>query len=88
MQKKVYIRIAYNIGMLVSVLFLNWWLVVAFMIIGVVFFSRYYEVVVAGVLMDLLYGIDGGLVVFNTPVIFTALSFFVCLIGSRFKLSV
>ncbi|MCK5095887.1 MAG: hypothetical protein KAR24_00880 [Candidatus Pacebacteria bacterium] len=85
MKKKVYIRIAYNIGLFTSVLFFDWRLVIVFMVMGVVFFPRYYEAIAAGILTDLLYGVDGSFTILNAPIIFSTISFFVYLIGSRFK---
>ena len=84
-KRKVFIRIAYSMGLLMSVLFLEWWFVMVFIVMGVVFFQHYYEAVVAGILTDILFGTDSSCIILNTHIIFTSFSLFAYMIISCFK---
>lgn len=49
-------RIIFNLVLLVAVFYSPWWLVAILGFIGVFLFAQYYEVIVVGLIMDLLYG--------------------------------
>lgn len=49
-------RIAFSVLFFGAVFFAPWWLLVLLALVGTFWFSRYHEVVVAGVFYDLLYG--------------------------------
>ena len=49
-------RIVFDIFLLVSILFLSWWVTVILVLFGVFIFSNYIEIIIAGMLVDILYG--------------------------------
>lgn len=54
-------RFLFTIILLVAVLYAPWWLTLILALGGAFYFSAYYEVIALGVLIDLLYGMRGGL---------------------------
>ncbi len=50
-------RIVLNIIALVSLLFFPWWATLLVGIVGTIFLDYFYELVVLGILLDVLYGI-------------------------------
>ncbi len=54
-------RIFFTIILLGAVMFTPWWFVLALSLFGVFYFSTYYEIIAIGILVDLLYGIGGGI---------------------------
>ncbi|MCK5027416.1 MAG: hypothetical protein KAS07_03280 [Candidatus Pacebacteria bacterium] len=69
MKKEFFGRIIYDIALLASILFFPWWIIVMVVCVGVILYEQYIECVIAGVVIDMLYG------TYLFPVIFT-LSFF------------
>ncbi|MEK7596564.1 MAG: hypothetical protein AAB450_00395 [Patescibacteria group bacterium] len=58
-------RIAGNIGIAVSILYLPWWFSVIFIIGACFSVPKFYEAVVYGILIDALYGTKFGLYGFS-----------------------
>ena len=52
-------RLITNIALLISVLFLPWWISVGMSLIGLFIFNRFYEAIVFMFAIDLLYGAPG-----------------------------
>ena len=83
MRKSFSIRIIYNVSVFVSVLFLPWWVPATLCVFGIVMFSKYYECVAFGTIMDLLYGMET--LVYGVPIVFTLASFVLFILNRRFK---
>ena len=49
-------RIFFDLILLVAVFYTPWWVVAVLGLIGAFYCSQYYEVIVAGLLIDILYG--------------------------------
>lgn len=49
-------RIFFDLILLVAVFYTPWWVVAVFGFIGAFYFPPYYEVIVTGLLIDILYG--------------------------------
>ena len=56
MNKTFFVRMIYDIVVLISILFISWWYTLFLCFIGVILFKHYYECIFVGVLLDLLYG--------------------------------
>jgi hypothetical protein len=56
-------RILFNLVLVGAIFYAPWWLALLGALTGAFYFSRYYEVIVLGVLFDLLYGVLGGVFV-------------------------
>lgn len=56
----IIIRILYTALLLLSGLFLPWWVTLAFGVVGIVIFSWYFEALFLGLLFDVLYGFPAG----------------------------
>lgn len=52
-------RIIFGVVLIGSVFFLPWWGLAAISALGAYIFPRYIEIVIAGVLYDVLYGANG-----------------------------
>ncbi len=61
-------RLGYLILIIGSVLFLPWWFALLLTLGGILWFPRFYELVLAGLLFDLWYGGPGSEALFKTPV--------------------
>jgi hypothetical protein len=70
MQRNIVIRGVYAGVLVISGLFFPWWVILLVAAVGAVMFDRYYEVVVAGVVLDLLYA-SAIPVFFDIPLVFT-----------------
>ncbi|NTV44764.1 MAG: hypothetical protein HGA67_03675 [Candidatus Yonathbacteria bacterium] len=55
MSSSVYTRIGYGVTLLLSVLFLPWWVTLVLGIAGTIVFPRYVEIIVSGILLDFMY---------------------------------
>jgi hypothetical protein len=55
MQKNTYVRCAYSLGVLLSVLFFHWWVTLLFAVVGAIMFPRYYESLVFFFLLNVLH---------------------------------
>lgn len=53
-------RILFDLFILASLFFIPWWVVVLLGVLGVFYFPAYYELVVFGFVLDILYGSSGG----------------------------
>jgi hypothetical protein len=49
-------RFFFNITVIALLLLTPWWFALAFAIMGTIFFPWYYELLLAGIIFDLLYG--------------------------------
>ncbi|MDO8579829.1 MAG: hypothetical protein Q7R72_03100 [bacterium] len=58
-------RTVWNIGIIVSILYLPWWLSVIFITGACFFVPKFYEAVIYGILIDALYGTKFGLYGFS-----------------------
>ncbi|HAT68525.1 MAG: hypothetical protein A2481_02270 [Candidatus Yonathbacteria bacterium RIFOXYC2_FULL_47_9] len=56
-------RISFTVLLLSAVLYAPWWLALLLALWGAFYFSRYYEIILLGVLTDLLYGTSGGMLI-------------------------
>ncbi len=54
---KVAKRIAANLVLVIALFFAPWWVTLTLGIIATFYFSFYYELIVAGALFDILYGV-------------------------------
>lgn len=80
-------RIITNIVIVISILFLPWWATVLLVCAGILLFPHFYEAIIAGVLMDVLYGVS--MVSFSGFVaVFTVIFSLGYLLGERFKKNV
>ncbi|MEK7569004.1 MAG: hypothetical protein AAB497_02730 [Patescibacteria group bacterium] len=52
-------RIFFNLLLLGAIFYTPWWAVAVIAFVGAFLFPSYYEIIMAGVLVDLLYGIQG-----------------------------
>ncbi len=73
-----------TVALFLSVFFLPWWITVLLAIVGILFIQNFYEVVVAGLLIDLLYGTDTSLF-FGFSAVFTIGALALVVLGERFK---
>lgn len=55
------IRIVFHLALICSVLFLPWWMSFIFALVSVFMVERFYEVVLYGMLFDVLYGTEFGI---------------------------
>ncbi len=49
-------RILFDLALIGAIFYTPWWAVVIFAFVGAFLFPYYYEIIVAGILVDLLYG--------------------------------
>lgn len=70
MRKTSFVRPLYVCLLFVSVLYFPWWIVVSLALFGATVFDHWYECMVAGVCMDVLYGTHGTTPV-SIPILFT-----------------
>lgn len=54
-------RIAFNIGLILSLLYLPWWLGALVVLAGCFIIDRFYEVFIYGIVFDALYGTSIGI---------------------------
>ena len=52
-------RIFFGIVLIGAVFYAPWWMTFLFALGGAFYFSHYYEVIVSGVVFDILYGVTG-----------------------------
>jgi hypothetical protein len=50
-------RVVFDIVLFLSLFIVPWWLSLSVALVGVFFFSRFYEIIIAGVVVDILYGV-------------------------------
>jgi len=77
----------YDVVLLIGLLFVNGWFALFLCFIGVVLFQSYYECVFAGVMIDSLYGLSG-ITLMNIPLIFTAITFVLIVVGNKLKTNI
>ena len=70
MQKSIVIRLVFGIVLVLSGLFYPWWVILWVAIIGALLFDTYYEALIAGVVLDLLYASPAAYI-FDIPLLFT-----------------
>ena len=70
-----------------SVFLLPWWITVLLAVAGVLLIHNFYEVVIAGVLIDLLYGTSTAFF-FDFSAVFTVSALLLVFLGERFKKNV
>jgi len=63
-------RIIANIILLLGILYAPWWATAALAALLAFYFTRYYELIVAGILIDMLYG-NSTLFFIHTPYVFS-----------------
>jgi len=80
MSKRIFVAPA----LFLSVFFLPWWFTVLLAIAGIFFIQNFYEVVIAGLLIDLLYGTDTALF-FGFSAVFTIGALALVVLGERLK---
>lgn len=51
------LRVIINIGFLISILLLPWWVAVILAVAGIFFIDRYYELVIWGGIYDVMFGV-------------------------------
>jgi hypothetical protein len=74
-------RIAFNIGLIISLLYLPWWIGALIALAGAFLVEGFYEVVVYGILFDVLYGtVTGFHGVEYTGTFFTIVVFILALV--------
>jgi len=49
-------RVVASAGVFVSFLFLPWWVALLLGVLGTFYFSRYYEIIILGIFIDVIYG--------------------------------
>lgn len=75
-------RIVCNIALILSVLYLPWWVTACMVIVSGILVVRCYEVIVYGILFDVLYGTSFGVHGYSyVGTTFTAAVFFITLIA-------
>ncbi len=52
-------RLVANTALLISVLYLPWWITVALAVVGLFSFNRFFELIIFMLVIDLLYGAPG-----------------------------
>ncbi len=52
-------RIFFDALFLVSIFILPWWVTVAFMIVFMFIFEEYFEIMIFGIMFDVVYGVPG-----------------------------
>jgi hypothetical protein len=52
------IRIIFDLSLIFSAVFLPWWFITIFIILGISFFSNYYEAFIIAFFVDSVYGIS------------------------------
>lgn len=78
------LRIFINIALLVSIFYLPWWATTFIVLFGIFIFKNFYEAVLAGFLMDILYGTKT-IEFMNIWFIFTAFYFLIYILITAFK---
>ena len=58
-------RIFFDVFLVVSILFFPWWTTSVFVLFGVFIFPNYVEIIIAGILVDVLYGQHTAMVSFS-----------------------
>lgn len=71
MNKTVFFRVIYNIVVLLSLLFASWLGTLFLCLVGLILFRNYYECILVGVAIDMLYGMPHDRLM-NTSVMFTS----------------
>jgi len=54
-------RILFDLVLVMAVFYAPWWFVFPVVSLGAFYFSPYYEAIFVGMLVDVLYGVQGGL---------------------------
>lgn len=54
-------RIAFNIGLIISILYLPWWVGALVLLVACFMIERFYEAFLYGILTDVLYGTSFGI---------------------------
>jgi len=70
MHKTLFVRPFYVLLLFISILYFPWWIVVSLSLFGAMVFDRWYECMIAGVCMDILYGTHGTSLI-GLPILFT-----------------
>lgn len=79
-------RVVFDCVLLLSIFLLPWWLVMVVGMIGVIIFGGFYEFIVAGIVLDLLYlPIEGGHIRFFASGLFFIVFLFVYWIRTRIR---
>ncbi len=73
MNKLVLKRIIANIILFVCILFAPWWLTIIFSIIFLFYFLDYYELIIAALFVDIIYGTPQNWI-FDLPLMYTVFS--------------
>lgn len=68
-------RIVFDFFLICAIFYLPWWLVAVIAVFGIFYFHSYYEVLVAGILLDILYSVSG-----NEFSVFSVLGFLTAII--------
>lgn len=76
-------RIIYSIILILSAFLLNWWIVSILAIVGLFYFDNYFEAVIAGLIIDSLYG--AVLTFYGFEFVFTVFFLIVSFLISRFR---
>jgi len=82
--RKFYERIAADIAILFSALFLPWWSALFLIFLGALFFKNFYEAFFFGLLLDALYGTEA-INFHGFRLFFTALGLFFIFFGKMMK---
>jgi hypothetical protein len=65
-------RVIFDIGLLISVLVLPWWITFIFLFIGIFAFNQYYEFIIIGAIMFAIYSpLEHNL--FSSPIFFSGI---------------
>lgn len=69
-KKKHTVRVVYGVVLLFASVLMPWWIVVAIGVAGAFMFDQFYEAIIAGLLIDLMFYTNGS-GFFVIPVVFT-----------------
>ncbi len=83
----MYLRISANILILLSIFYFSWWVTVLFVLISFFVFKNFYEGILAGFLVDILYGTKT-IEFMNIWFVFTAFSAIFYFIIEKMKKSI
>lgn len=51
-------RLIFNLSIVISIMLLPWWVVLLCAVVSIIFINKYYELVIFGIIYDLIYGVS------------------------------
>ena len=84
MSKQISKRIIADIVLFLLILVAPWWLSISFALVSLLYFKSYYEFIIAGFLVDMLYGTAQSWL-FDLPLAYFVISIFIFVLTGQIK---